>query len=346
MVILSDLAENDSDLAGGEEKLVNASAGLTRSQVEQLGSWCLANEGRIDSASLMRLKIAQLKESGVCQISLPEAGFESLGGSQNAKDFCLRLLAGKGKQPAKGILALGVPGTGKTAFARALAKETGRALIVANIGNLKGSLQGQTENNLRQLLQVADQLGSDGAKAILFFDEIEKGLAGVESSSRTDGGVMMNVYGELLKWLNDHTSDVFVIGTCNNVGALASESGGAFLRSGRFDGKLFWDFPTQEERASIWTIHKAGYGIQDETPADDGWTGADIEQACRLADTLQVPLSEAAKLVRPLSRQSLDPVRRWAEAEGCISASYRGLFRSAGAPALDTTSRRKVAKAN
>lgn len=343
LAILKGLADKPGDMTDSDERMINATAGLTRFHCEQLASWCLANEDKVSYDSMMNLKISQLKENNVCQIVLPESGFESIGGLVNAKDFCTRLLAGKGKKPAKGILALGVPGTGKTAFARALAKETGRALIIASIANLKGGIQGSSENNLRTLLSVADQMGSDGAKAILFFDEIEKGLAGVESSAKTDGGVLMSMYGELLKWLNDHTSDVLTFGTCNNVGALASESGGAFIRSGRFDAKLFWDYPTTEEKRSIWQIHLAGYGLAKQKPApDEGWTGADIEQACRLADTLQITVAEAANLINPMKDKGNEDTRRWAESAGCISASYAGLFKcNRSAPAVDDAGPRR-----
>jgi SpoVK/Ycf46/Vps4 family AAA+-type ATPase len=67
-----------------------------------------------------------------------------------------------------------VPGTGKSAFAKALGNETGRPTLLLDLGALYGSLVGATEANVRQALKVADTK----SPAILSCDEIEKALAG------------------------------------------------------------------------------------------------------------------------------------------------------------------------
>ncbi len=82
------------------------------------------------------------------------------------------------------MLLLGVPGTGKSAFAKALGNETGRPTLILDIGSLMGSLVGQSEENIRQALRIADAM----APCVLFVDEIEKGLAGA-SGPQTDSGV-------------------------------------------------------------------------------------------------------------------------------------------------------------
>jgi SpoVK/Ycf46/Vps4 family AAA+-type ATPase len=55
------------------------------------------------------------------------------------------------KRP-RGVLLLGVPGTGKSQFCKALGNETGRPTLTLDIGSLMGSLVGQTESNIRQAL--------------------------------------------------------------------------------------------------------------------------------------------------------------------------------------------------
>jgi len=52
------------------------------------------------------------------------------------------------------VLLLGVPGTGKSAMAKALGNETGRPTLVLDIGALMGSLVGSTEANVRQALRI------------------------------------------------------------------------------------------------------------------------------------------------------------------------------------------------
>ena len=78
---------------------------------------------------------------------------------------------------------MGVPGSGKSAFAKALGNETGRPTLVLDVGALYGSLVGMTEQNVRQALRIADAM----SPCILFIDELEKGLSGVGGSG--DSGV-------------------------------------------------------------------------------------------------------------------------------------------------------------
>ncbi len=147
-----------------------------------------------------------------------------------------------------------------------------------------GSLVGQTEANIRQALQAADAM----APAILFIDEIEKGLAGAASGGRGDSGVSSRLFGTMLTWLNDHGSDVFTIATCNNIKQLPPE----FSRAERFDAIMFLDLPGPAERESIWAICRSEYAIDDADPApkDEGWTGAEIKACCRLSVLLGINL--------------------------------------------------------
>ncbi len=89
---------------------------------------------------------------------------------------------------------------------------------------------GQTEQNIRRALKIADAM----APCILFVDEIEKALSGA-SGSQSDSGVSARLFGSLLTWLNDHTSDVYFVGTCNDISRLPPE----LSRAERFDGIFF-----------------------------------------------------------------------------------------------------------
>jgi SpoVK/Ycf46/Vps4 family AAA+-type ATPase len=109
-------------------------------------------------------------------------------------------------------LLLGVPGTGKSAFAKALGNETGRPTLTLDVGSLMGSLVGESERNIRQALRITDAM----APAVLFLDEVEKALSGVASSGQTDSGVSARLFGTFLSWLNDRTTDVFVVATSND----------------------------------------------------------------------------------------------------------------------------------
>ncbi len=118
------------------------------------------------------------------------------------------------------------------------------------------------------------------APCVLFVDEIEKALSGA-SGSQSDSGVSARLFGTLLTWLNDHTSDVYFVGTCNDISKLPPE----FSRAERFDGIFFLDLPDAETRSTIWNLYLTQYGLdpQQPRPNDQQWTGAEIKACCRLA---------------------------------------------------------------
>jgi SpoVK/Ycf46/Vps4 family AAA+-type ATPase len=219
-------------------------------------------------------------------------------------------------------LLLSPPGCGKSQFAKALGNETGRPTVVLDVGNLLGSLVGQSESNVRAALKLADAM----APCVLFCDEIEKALAGATSSGQTDSGVTARVFGSLLTWLNDHESDVFFVGTCNDASKLPPE----FARAERFDGVFFLDLPAKNQREAIWDIYLAQYGIDANQPKPDdtNWTGAEIKSCCRLASLLDVPLVQAAQNVVPVAVTAGDKIeglRQWASGR-CLSADRAGVY--------------------
>jgi SpoVK/Ycf46/Vps4 family AAA+-type ATPase len=82
-------------------------------------------------------------------------------------------------------------------------------------------------------------------------------------------------FGSLLTWLNDHESDVFFVGTCNDASKLPPE----FARAERFDGVFFVDLPGRDHKDAIWGIYQNFYGLdaKQARPDDTNWIGAEIE---------------------------------------------------------------------
>jgi SpoVK/Ycf46/Vps4 family AAA+-type ATPase len=161
---------------------------------------------------------------------------------------------------------------------------------------------GETERNLRAALRQGDAM----SPCVLWIDEIEKGLAGASSSGQTDSGVTARVFGSLLTWLNDHDSDVFFVGTCNDASKLPPE----FARAERFDGVFFLDLPAKNQREAIWDIYLGHYELdaKQARPDDTNWTGAEIKSCCRLASLLDVPLVQAAQNVVPVAVTAGDKI--------------------------------------
>jgi len=117
-------------------------------------------------------------------------------------------------------------------------------------------------------------------------DEIEKGLAGVQSSNESDGGTTARVVGTLLSWLNDKTCPAFVVATANNIRQLPPE----LTRKGRFDEIFFVPLPEEVERAEIFTIHinkrkrdAKDYAIDKFAALSEKFSGAECEEVIKSA---------------------------------------------------------------
>ncbi len=345
--IAQGIATEDGEMPEGRDlqMVLDAAVGLTRYEVESAFSLSLVRESQLTPTSVWQLKAGMLKKSGLLQLHRSEEGFESLGGLSAVKAFCKRSLLRSGHangtvQP-RGVLLLGVPGTGKSAFAKALGRETGRPTLILDIGVMMGSLVGQTEQNIRQALRIADAM----APCLLFCDEVEKALSGVAGSGQSDSGVSARLFGSLLTWMNDHTSDVYLIATCNDISKLPPE----FSRAERFDAVVFLDLPGRDEKQAIWQLYLDKYQLDSDQrlPKDDNWTGAEVKACCRLAALLDVPLVQAAQNVVPVAvtaAESVDRLRTWASGR-CLSASQPGIYNRNGDNAK-SRSRRRVRRAD
>jgi len=187
-----------------------------------------------------------------------------------------------------------------------------------DMGRVFGSLVGESEAKMREALKVVDAM----APCVLFIDEIEKGLAGVGGSA-TDGGTTQRVGGTFLTWLNDHTSEVFVIATCNDYSKLPPE----YTRMGRWDSIWFVDNPAVKEQLDILDIYlkrflgkvlgtmMAESDGRVKIPDLDSYSGAEIRQVAIEAAYNGGDLEAAAGFVIPISKSQkaqMDALREWA----------------------------------
>ncbi|MDP7019573.1 MAG: AAA family ATPase [Pirellulaceae bacterium] len=322
------------------ERVLDAACGLTRYEAEGAFSLSLVRHGRVEPSSIWELKSQTLTKSGLLSLHHGSESFADLGGLESLKAFCLRAMrphqgSTRALKP-RGVLLLGVPGTGKSAFCKALGNETGRPTLTLDVGALMGSLVGQTEERTRRALRIVDAM----QPAVLFVDEVEKALSGVAGSGQTDSGVSARMFGSLLSWLNDHESDVFVVCTANDVTKLPPE----FCRAERFDGLFFLDLPGKEQKQAIWRMFLDLFGIEGDQrlPDDQNWTGAEIRACCRLAALLDVPLVQAAQNIVPVAitaAESVDQLRNWASGR-CLSADVSGVYTNASGSS--GKSRRKI----
>jgi hypothetical protein len=326
------IATEDNELPHDEQlrQVLDSAVGLTRHEAEVAFSLSLVQHGRLTPSVLWDMKAQTLKKSGLLSLHQGQESFAELGGMDALKSFCARAMRRTGatnpSRRPRGVMLLGVPGTGKSAFAKGLGNETGRPTLTMDVGALMGSLVGETERNVRQALRIVDAM----SPAVLMIDEIEKALSGVASSGQSDSGVSARLFGTFLTWLADHQSDVFVICTCNNISALPPE----FARAERFDGIFFCDLPGTAQKGKIWNLYLDHFELDRDQPKPrtEQWTGAEIKSCCRLAALLDVPLKAAAKNVVPVAvtaSESIERLRNWADGR-CLDADTPGIYTRGG----------------
>ena len=131
----------------------------------------------------------------------------------------------------RGLLLAGDPGTGKTMAAKWLADKMGIPAYRLHCGSLFNKYVGETEKAMMQALAQVDR----DEPCVLLLDEVEKifgSHGGAEGESITQ-----NVLGELLWWLQEHTSRVLTIMTTNAIQDLPPE----LYRPGRVDATMTFE---------------------------------------------------------------------------------------------------------
>ncbi len=178
-------------------------------------------------------------------------------------------------EPYKGMLLVGIPGTGKTTVAKAIANKLNIPLLRLDVGRLFGNLVGDSEKNTRLVLQKLEVM----APNVVLVDEIEKAFAGVKSSSETDGGTTARVFMTFLYWLQEKKENSIIVATANNIENLPPE----LTRAGRFDTLFYLDLPDFDERKQLISIFvkqkpKIEFKINIDNLANqlENYTGAEL----------------------------------------------------------------------
>lgn len=144
-----------------------------------------------------------------------------------------------GLNAPKGILLAGVPGCGKSLSAKMIAQRWGLPLFRFDVGSIYDKYMGESERKMKDALEFIDNV----APCVLWVDEIEKALS--VSGGESDTG--KRIMGQLLFWLQESASRVFLVATANNVDLLPPE----LFRKGRFSEIFFVDLPSEIERKEV-----------------------------------------------------------------------------------------------
>lgn len=262
------------------QQVVKNLRGMSHAEARLLARNLICDDGAItqeDLPELNKAKFELLDLDGVLSYEHDTARFADVGGLANLKRWLGErqriFFAGEGVDIPKGVLLVGVQGSGKSLAAKAVAGLWGLPLLRLDFGCLYNKFFGETERNLREALALAEQM----SPCVLWVDEIEKGLA----SGDQDGGVSQRVLGTLLTWMAERKSSVFMVATANVIDRLPPE----LVRKGRFDELFFVDLPEAEIRAEIFRIHLqrreldcSAFDLAQLAAASEGFSGAEIEQ--------------------------------------------------------------------
>jgi len=311
-ILANKLAKDNNLELTIDKTTVDAAKGLTMSEAENAFARSLITSKTYDRTILESEKLQVVKKSGLMEIYKP-VPTEDIGGLENLKNYIISRKRGfeDDRLPTpKGILLAGLPGSGKSLTAKATASILNMPLIRLDLGTLKGGLVGESEANMKKATTMIDAI----SPCVVWLDEIEKSLSGVASSGKTDGGTGANMFGQLLTWMQESTSQKYIVATCNDIDDLLSLSQGALIR--RFDDIFFVDLPTMKERKEILSIMVKKYRAEDldfSSINTEGWTGAEIEKF--VINSLYDGVKESAENIRPIAIQNkvkIDKAREWA----------------------------------
>ncbi len=271
-----------------KERFAKAALGLTRREVENVLNKAIVGDAKLNEDDLdliIHEKKQILRKTGLLEYFDVNESFSNVGGLNNLKDWLEK--RGKafseeakafGLPEPKGILLLGVQGCGKSLISKAISALWKLPMLRFDLGNIFGSYIGQSEENMRKALKIAEAL----SPTILWIDEIEKGFAGAGGSGGSDSGVTKRIFGTFITWMQEKTNPVFIIATANSIENLPPE----LLRKGRFDEIFFVDLPTRNEIETIFKIHISKrnrdpkqFDMNTLCELANGFSGAEIEQA-------------------------------------------------------------------
>lgn len=230
-------------------------------------------------------KEQHVKKSEVLEFIDTDLGLKDVGGFGALKEWLLRrkeAFTDRAKEYGlpwpKGILIVGAPGLGKSFISACIASFLELPILRLNISNVFDRYLGSSENNLKRALQIVEAV----SPCLLILEEIDKSMAGMESSGKTDSGVTARVLSTLLTWRQETTYPVFMVCTANNPDMMPP----MIYRKGRLDEVWAVDLPNTSEREEIFRIHlerrKRDASLFDTallSTKSKNFTGAEIEAA-------------------------------------------------------------------
>ncbi|MCX2862258.1 AAA family ATPase [Paucibacter sp. PLA-PC-4] len=298
---LPDSIEGDQVLG----ELCEEAAGMTLGETRAVLKRAIQEDAdNVTSAELMRAlrgaKKRHVARSAALQLLEPERAIQ-LGGMECFDEWLhTRYPAFSAPERARssgidrlprGVLLLGIPGSGKSLAAKVTAHRWNLPLVRMDLSSLRHKWVGSSEARARQALKVVEAM----APCVLWIDEIDKGLASSANTSSSTSD--LNIKGLFLTWMQENRYPVFVVATANQYNSLPPE----VTRAGRFDARFFFGCPGKNGRRVILKGHLRNRGYDpDQFDIDavvertHGFTGAEIEQV--VLDSLYIAFAKGGSV--------------------------------------------------
>jgi len=269
------------------ELLTRSCQGLSIEKIRRVLSKSIVKYGSITKETINLIVIEKkqlINQTQLLEFYDTKNKFSDIGGLENLKNWLKNRKESftdkaklYGLPPPRGLLLIGIQGTGKSLTAKAISHEWELPLLKLDIGKLFAGILGESENRLRQMIELSEAL----SPCILWIDEIDKAFQ--EEAKSSDSGTANRVLGTFITWLSEKKSNVFVVATANNFYSLPPE----LIRKGRFDEIFFIGLPTLNERKKIFDVlltklrgkNIAYFDINVLSQQSLGFSGAEIEQA-------------------------------------------------------------------
>jgi len=328
------------------ENLTKACQGLSLERIRRVLSKIIATYKTIDDNSIKVLlseKKQIISQTEILEYASVNEKITNLGGLDNLKDWLRKRKKAfsiqaynYGLPTPRGLLLIGIQGTGKSLTAKAIANEWQLPLLKLDVGKLFGGIVGESESRLRQMINVAETI----SPCILWIDEIDKAFSNTESKG--DSGTSNRVLATFISWLSEKKKPVFVISTANNIDLLPLE----IIRKGRFDEIFFLDLPQKKEREEIFKIHLKefrpssweSFNYSELAKLSESFSGAEIRQSIIegmyhafyekrefTTDDICMALNELIPLAHLESNQMLK-LQNWASSGRIRLASAKNIY--------------------
>jgi len=299
---------------------VDAVTGLSGFAAEQAVAMSFTSKG-ICLPKLWEQKFHAIEQTPGLKIYRGTDRFDDIGGVATIKDFLRSILNGRAKP-------------GGIVFLDEIEKALGHAT------STQGDNTGVSQDIHKQLLEFMQNEDATGiimvglpgtSKSMISkaagkeagIPTIEFDLGGVKSSHVGASEHNMRQALKVIGTITNHAP--LFLATCNSIKAISPE-----LRRRFRLGTFLFPLPSREEREAIWSIYRQKYALTEDPGQllEQPWTGAEIRQCADIAWRLNIPLTQAAQYIVPVSVSAKETIENlYTQAHGAfLCASYPGAF--------------------